>query len=860
MIELKNVSKKYFIKNKCSFKLDEINFKIDSNSLTFILGKSGCGKTTLLNILGALDTADEGSILVNSIDISKFGEKELCNYRNNCIGFIFQDFNLIPDLSVAENIELSIAAQNSKITMEEVDQLLYKVGLPNFSSRKINELSGGQKQRVALARALIKQPKILLCDEPTGALDSETSKEIFELLKEIAKECHVIVVTHDAESANKYGDAIIELSDGKVISEKHFKDGFNNKFESINKPNKLTTKYKFKLGFSNLKKRPIRLVLSILMLVVSTCAMAFSFSMTQIDSEKTILNKMADMKVNYLILDKIYPNGEMFNFRNYTETDINNLKEAFNVDYIPSLYENFRYLKDNFITTSNIGDVRISGFMESDNNLLEKMQLQLSKGKLPETDDEIALSLYEYEKFYRNGYKRFDDEIKQPTMDDLIGKIVYLSSENENNGKDFTIVGFVDTNYFDYSKNFSDLDFAQTIESTTLNSELHETVFLNSGYYERNLQHRFDELINNVSGLSFHFNFMNTETYYFDYVAKENTGFDIYKFNNETSKHCIYLPFSKYIKSLDDSIDGVARTFAQQVYNEQREGINTSWDYYEYYEYLEENNFEDTQYLNVDRKFFINLVVQKVYKSKQESYWSNIILNTGKNDNEIDIGGLFDDSESTNNFVIADDYIYGQYLSSIEYYLHEHSRVVLPLSNNLKKNKELLMKARNFKNFEKGDFYKIEFTNEFFKAYDRVSSSFESFKKLFTYGSLVLLAISVLISFFYFSGAVFDKTKDVGIYKSLGIRKRDIILTFIIQTATIDLIAFGLSLLLSLFAISGGNIVLANSASIPMIFLFANIPSLLLSLVFITICTLIGLFVPLIKCLRKSPIEVLREL
>ena len=218
MIEFKNVSKIYKTKKGVETKaLNNINIKIGNIGMVFIVGKSGSGKSTMLNLLGGLDNVTSGELLINNQNISNFKNKQYDSYRNTYIGFIFQEFNILDQYNVYENIELALRLQNKKTGKETIDNLLNKLGLNNLGQRKTNELSGGQKQRVAIARALIKNPKIILADEPTGNLDKTSSKQIFDLLKEISKEKLVIVVSHDMESAATYADRIIELSDGNVI-------------------------------------------------------------------------------------------------------------------------------------------------------------------------------------------------------------------------------------------------------------------------------------------------------------------------------------------------------------------------------------------------------------------------------------------------------------------------------------------------------------------------------------------------------------------------------------------------------------------------------------------------------------------
>lgn len=231
MLEITNLNKTYYPKDGKEVKaLDNLSLKIQDKGLVFILGKSGSGKSTLLNLLGGLDTYDSGDIIIKGKSTKDFKQKDFDSYRNTLIGFVFQEYNLLDEFSVGANIALAIELQGRKATNEEVNRILSQVDLDGYGSRKTNELSGGQKQRIAIARALVKNPEIIFADEPTGALDSNTGLQIFEFLRNLSKDKLVIVVSHDREFAESFGDRVIELSDGQVISD-IIKVSDNNNFD-----------------------------------------------------------------------------------------------------------------------------------------------------------------------------------------------------------------------------------------------------------------------------------------------------------------------------------------------------------------------------------------------------------------------------------------------------------------------------------------------------------------------------------------------------------------------------------------------------------------------------------------------------
>ncbi len=220
MLETKDLSKIYKPKKGVPVTaLDKISLRFPDKGMIFLLGKSGSGKSTLLNLLGGLDRYDSGEIIIKGVSSKDFKQKHFDSYRNTYVGFIFQEYNILEEFTVGANIALAIELQNRKASDAEINEILREVDLEGYGNRKPNELSGGQKQRVAIARALVKKPEIIMADEPTGALDSNTGRQVLDTLKKLSKKKLVIIVSHDREFAESYADRIIELADGRVISD-----------------------------------------------------------------------------------------------------------------------------------------------------------------------------------------------------------------------------------------------------------------------------------------------------------------------------------------------------------------------------------------------------------------------------------------------------------------------------------------------------------------------------------------------------------------------------------------------------------------------------------------------------------------
>lgn len=215
-IQLNEVSKKYKSGQSEIIANDKISFSLDEGRLLIIVGASGAGKTTLLNIIGGMEKASSGDILIDGKNLSELNENELTKYRRDDVGFVFQHYNLIPNLTALENVEL--ASEISKDSLK-ADEVLDQVGLSKREGNFPSQLSGGEQQRVAIARALAKNPKLLLCDEPTGALDYQTGKNILKLLQDASRNFNstVIIITHNS-LIKPMADEVIELKDGKILN------------------------------------------------------------------------------------------------------------------------------------------------------------------------------------------------------------------------------------------------------------------------------------------------------------------------------------------------------------------------------------------------------------------------------------------------------------------------------------------------------------------------------------------------------------------------------------------------------------------------------------------------------------------
>ena len=373
-MRLENVSKYYNTKYHEVHALENINLSFDNHGLVFIVGKSGSGKSTLLNMISGIDKPSSGSILVGNKDISKLKNKELDGYRNSYISLVFQDYNLISDLNVFDNINISI--NNIEKTISSLD----KVGLLEYKDRKIYELSGGQKQRVAIARSLALDSKVILLDEPTAALDSKTGEEIISILKEISKDRLVIAVTHNLEIAKKYNDRIIEISDGKIINDTNeFNDVYHDSI--VLKANNISLKNIMKLCLSNLKKHKVRQIIYILLSLFSFLILGFLLNICFTSLPDRLIKANED---NNIIISNIYDNF--------------NDNELLYYDCIKGYKTDIDY---SFDCLNYYDNISLLGYISIDGFLVDKYGFSL-EGRLPNKDDEVVITKYLFEILKRN--------------------------------------------------------------------------------------------------------------------------------------------------------------------------------------------------------------------------------------------------------------------------------------------------------------------------------------------------------------------------------------------------------------------------------------------------------------------------
>ncbi len=543
MLKVVNLTKVYKTKGGVETRaLDGVNLSFPEKGMVFLLGKSGSGKSTLLNLCGGLDSPTGGEIIVKGRSSKDFTQDDFDSYRNTFIGFIFQEYNILNEFSVEDNVALALELQGKPKDKEAISALLEQVDLSGYAKRKPNTLSGGQKQRIAIARALIKNPEIIMADEPTGALDSGTGKQVFETLKKLSKDKLVLVVSHDRDFAEQYGDRIIELKDGQVLTDvskgvkekktvgdgnvtvvggntlcvkegktltdedfqfirtflterkgamitagetemENFKkasrindEGMQEVFlqtDESKRPQKQYTKEdgKFirsrlpfrraaKIGVSGLKTKPIRLLFTILLCIVSFTMFGLFSTLMLYDGEKTLYKSMQDSKDPYILVKKEYlvksysDYGEGIDLwerdgqTKLTQAEIDEQRKAFggvgfggiaisntsvqnmaNSGDVAELYQN--------VTLTFVGALRTEDGLRSN----------VVAGNYPTAEDEIFISEYLAQCIIKNGFS--DSQAAPTTVQEVVGKRLKVSlGESQTNARtEYKIAGVFDSGY-----------------------------------------------------------------------------------------------------------------------------------------------------------------------------------------------------------------------------------------------------------------------------------------------------------------------------------------------------------------------------------------------------------------------------
>lgn len=382
MLKLENVSKIYYTNGIVATGISKVNLELNIGEFVVITGESGSGKSTLLNVISGIDSYEEGEMYINGKETSHYTEKDFEEYRKKYIANIFQSFNLINSYTVYQNVELVLLLNGYKRKQikKKVLDIIDKVGLTKFKNTKVSKLSGGQKQRVAIARAIVKDTPIIVADEPTGNLDTKSAYEIIELLKNVAKDKLVVIVTHNIEQVEKYATRIIKMHDGRMIQNIEIKNiNEDSKITQANGKN-ITIPNQYRLGIRNTFNIFSKFILLFIVFTFMSVAFLAEYSAFKLVEHSTEESSGYSANLRDISKERILINKQ--NREPFTEDDYSKIKQLSNIDYI---VEDDISLDTEFILRNDT--LNTYGYIKDINNFKGNLDI----GRMPENDDEIIL-------------------------------------------------------------------------------------------------------------------------------------------------------------------------------------------------------------------------------------------------------------------------------------------------------------------------------------------------------------------------------------------------------------------------------------------------------------------------------------
>lgn len=777
MLELKNIKKSYKTGEFVQHALKGVSLTFDRNEFVCILGASGSGKTTLLNIIGGLDRYDSGDLIINNMSTKKFNDSLWDAYRNNCVGFIFQSYNLIGHLSVLENVEMSLTLSGVKNKKDKALSALDRVGLKDHAYKKPNQLSGGQMQRVAIARAIVNDPEVILADEPTGALDTKTSKQIMELIKEISKEKLVIMVTHNPDLAKKYATRIIEVKDGEVISDSLPKEKYKDKNNIEIKKTKMSFLTALKLSFNNIRTKKGRTFLTAFASSIGIIGISIILSLSngfdkQVDiyQKNTLSNfpitiskstmsmdekQMEEMMGSMMPGEDDYPKDKViysFDINSYDMLHTNNITKEY-IEYIEKL-------DDSLI--SGISFTRATNL-----NLLVKNGEDVKSVSSNELNMGVIPKELDKEDFMMEAFDLLDGEYPK----DITDIVLVVDSKNRVDTKILKALGLSDKEKIDFKE--------------VLGKEI-KLVF-NNQYYTK---------------------YMNM------FIPNSNLD-DVY-YNKEN----LTLKVVGIVRNKEDNYLGQIATSMNSL-----------------------GNITDTSSMmssnNIGSILYKNDLVEKVISVNSSS---DIVLSQSKSDNSVFTGEKLD-SDSKENMLL--------YLGS------KDEPFMINIYPKDFESKDKIIEYLDKYNIDKNDENKI--------VYNDLASTFISFGSkimdaitvvLIAFSAVSLVVSSIMIGIITYI-SVLERTKEIGVLRSLGARKKDVSRVFNAETFIVGVLSGLIGVLIARLLIIPVNIILKDLTGLSNVAILDPLHALLL-IVISTALTLIGGAIPANMASKKDPVIALR--
>lgn len=760
MLEIRNIKKSYKTGTFIQHALKDVSISFRPNEFVAILGPSGSGKTTLLNIIGGLDRYDSGDLVINGKSTKKFSDSNWDSYRNNCVGFIFQSYNLINHLNILENVEMSLTLSgvSKKVRKQKALDALKQVGLIDHAYKKPNQLSGGQMQRVAIARALVNEPDIILADEPTGALDSTTSVQIMELIKEIAKDKLVIMVTHNKELAYDYANRIIELKDGELINDTNPHEQSKNNQEYKIRKTAMSFFTALSLSFKNIETKKGRTFLTAFASSIGIIGIALILSLSNgfnievekfekdalsslpiMISEQTVEmdeDSLAKMRDSFKIDNNSYPSEEVIYIQKdmvEDTTHTNIINQEF-IDYIekinPKYVSGISYMR---LASINALSKAKDGYKIIDNSYLTTLPKSLDEKQNDVVEDNYDL--------LKGKFATNKDEV-----------VLAVDSKNRVNEKLLEMLGF------DLSKDNFTFD-------EILNKEI--KVVLNDDWY-----------IDNNNYFIPNFNYE-----------------ELYNNKNNLTLKIVGIIRGKEDAKLVSASSGIAYT--ESLIN-----------------YIVENNSKSKIVLK-QKEVDYNILTGEQFREGKDK---DAVLSYLGNDNLPILVNIF-----PRNFDSKDEIIK---------YLDDYNETKLEEDKLLYTDMASLISSLSG------------------SIMDAITIVLIAFSSISLVVSCIMIGIITYIS-------VLERTKEIGILRAMGARRKDITRVFNAETIIIGLCSGLLGITIARILVFPANIIIYNATGLDNVAKMNPLHALLL-LIISMLLTVLGGLIPAKVASRKNPVEALR--
>lgn len=776
MLKLKNIKKSYKTGDFVQKALDNVSITFRKSEFVSVLGPSGSGKTTLLNVVGGLDNYDSGDLIINGKSTKNFKDRNWDAYRNICVGFVFQNYNLIGHISVLANVEMSLTLSgvNLKTRRKKAKEALKKVGLLDHANKRPNQLSGGQMQRVAIARALVNDPDIILADEPTGALDSKTSVQIMDLIKEISKDKLVIMVTHNADLASRYSSRIVELKDGKIVSDSNpinEKDDLSKKFNI--KKTAMGFLTALKLSLNNIYTKKGRTFLTAFASSIGIIGIALILSISN-GFDKQIDNYESSTLTSF-------PIGVSPSVSTMSEDDLMDNKKSFTGGY--------EYPKENVLypySSEENSRVHVNNIDEEYVNYVKKLNPDLLS----------AISYYRITNF--NLLSSDGNEVK-----DASSKVVNLSSLPDDFGNKNS---YLKKNYDLLAGSFptSIYDVVLMVDKKNrIDKSLLDVLFINQDKDKVD----FNEVLGKELKL------VSNDDYYEKVTGemffKKDMDKTLYDNANNKTLRVVGIVRGK----TDNKLASIMDAMQESMGNNPTSKIGYS---NELINWMVENN-KQSEIVNAQKTASGVVTMGNVSFEQAGITREQALSMLGYNDVPLMINIYpknFDDKDEVKKYL--DDYNKGK---------NEKDKIIYTD-------------------------YAEEISSLSSSIMDGITIVLVAFSSISLVVSSIMIGIITYIS-------VLERTKEIGILRSLGARKKDITRVFNAETLIIGIISGLIGLLIARLLLYPVNNVLYNLTDLKNIGILNPVHALILMLVSVLL-TLIGGFIPAKIASKKDPVDALR--